>query len=34
VTRGSRYCFLPFLYDEAAAKIRAQNQGFLDIPES
>jgi predicted 2-oxoglutarate/Fe(II)-dependent dioxygenase YbiX len=33
VTRGSRYCFLPFLYDEAAAKIREQNRGFLDLPE-
>jgi len=33
VTKGSRYCFLPFLYDEAAAKIREQNRGFLDLPE-
>jgi hypothetical protein len=29
VTRGVRYCFLPFLYDEAAANIRAQNQSFV-----
>lgn len=31
VTKGRRYAFLPFLYDEAAAEIRDQNQGFLDI---
>jgi predicted 2-oxoglutarate/Fe(II)-dependent dioxygenase YbiX len=30
VTRGQRYAFLPFLYDEAAAKIRARNNKFLD----
>jgi predicted 2-oxoglutarate/Fe(II)-dependent dioxygenase YbiX/peroxiredoxin len=29
VTRGCRYAFLPFLYDEAAAKIREQNNTFL-----
>lgn len=29
VTRGTRYCFLPFLYDEAAAKIRAENRAFV-----
>ena len=29
VTRGSRYAFLPFLYDEAAAKLREQNNRFL-----
>jgi hypothetical protein len=29
VTRGRRYAFLPFLYDEAAAKIRAENLKFL-----
>lgn len=29
VTRGERYCFLPFLYDEQAAAIRDQNRGFL-----
>lgn len=30
VTRGRRYVFLPFLYDEEAARIREQNQRFLD----
>lgn len=34
VTRGTRYCFLPFLYDEAAAKIREQNRAFLDLPKA
>lgn len=29
VTRGRRYAFLPFLYDEAAARIRQQNLRFL-----
>jgi hypothetical protein len=29
VTRGRRYAFLPFLYDEAAAKIREQNDPHL-----
>jgi predicted 2-oxoglutarate/Fe(II)-dependent dioxygenase YbiX/peroxiredoxin len=29
VTRGSRYAFLPFLYDDAAAKIREQNNKYL-----
>lgn len=29
VTRGKRYAFLPFLYDDAAAKIRDENLGFL-----
>jgi len=33
VTRGTRYCFLPFLYDEAAAKIRAQNRDFVELPQ-
>jgi predicted 2-oxoglutarate/Fe(II)-dependent dioxygenase YbiX/peroxiredoxin len=33
VTRGARYCFLPFLYDEAAAKIRQENRAFLDLPK-
>jgi predicted 2-oxoglutarate/Fe(II)-dependent dioxygenase YbiX len=27
--RGRRYAFLPFLYDEAAAKIREQNSRYL-----
>lgn len=30
VTRGKRYAFLPFLYDEEAAKIRAANNEHLD----
>jgi peroxiredoxin/predicted 2-oxoglutarate/Fe(II)-dependent dioxygenase YbiX len=30
VTRGRRYAYLPFLYDEAAAKIRQANLQFLD----
>jgi predicted 2-oxoglutarate/Fe(II)-dependent dioxygenase YbiX/peroxiredoxin len=29
VTRGRRYAFLPFLYDEAAAKLREQNNVHL-----
>lgn len=29
VTAGERYAFLPFLYDEAAAKVREANQGFV-----
>jgi peroxiredoxin len=29
VTAGKRFAFLPFLYDDAAAKIRLENQGFL-----
>jgi len=29
VTRGTRYAFLPFLYNEEAAKIREQNNAFL-----
>jgi peroxiredoxin/predicted 2-oxoglutarate/Fe(II)-dependent dioxygenase YbiX len=29
VTKGHRFAFLPFLYDEAAAKVRAANQHFL-----
>jgi len=29
VTRGKRYAFLPFLYDEAAAKQREANNAFL-----
>lgn len=29
VTRGRRYAFLPFLYDDDAAKIRQQNNAFL-----
>ena len=30
VTRGRRYAFLPFLYDEEAARIRQENNRFLD----
>ena len=30
VLRGERYCFLPFLYDEDGARIREQNNRFLD----
>ena len=30
VTRGRRYAFLPFLYDDAAARVRAANNQFLD----
>ena len=29
VTRGKRYVFLPFLYDEAAARIREENLGSV-----
>jgi peroxiredoxin len=29
VTSGIRYVFLPFLYDDAAAKVREENLGFL-----
>jgi peroxiredoxin/predicted 2-oxoglutarate/Fe(II)-dependent dioxygenase YbiX len=29
VTRGVRYAFLPFVYDDAAAKIREKNKQFL-----
>lgn len=29
VTGGRRYAFLPFLYDESAAKIREANNAFL-----
>ena len=29
VTKGTRYAFLPFLYDDEAAKIRDANLGFL-----
>jgi predicted 2-oxoglutarate/Fe(II)-dependent dioxygenase YbiX len=30
VTSGRRYAFLPFLYDEAAARLRRENNKFLD----
>lgn len=29
VTKGARYAFLPFLYDDAAAKIRDENRKFI-----
>lgn len=32
VTRGRRYAFLPFLYDDAAAQIREQNRQFVEEP--
>ncbi|MBS7691844.1 2OG-Fe(II) oxygenase [Pseudomonas lalucatii] len=31
VTRGQRYMFLPFLYDEEARRIREENQAFLEL---
>jgi len=35
VTRGRRYAFLPFLYDEAAARLRERNQHLVGpLPES
>lgn len=30
VTRGERFAFLPFLYDDAAAKVREANNAFLE----
>jgi peroxiredoxin len=30
VTQGRRYAFLPFLYDDEAAKVREANNAFLD----
>ena len=30
MTRGRRYAFLPFLYDEEASKIREANSACLD----
>jgi predicted 2-oxoglutarate/Fe(II)-dependent dioxygenase YbiX len=30
VTRGERFAFLPFLYDEPAAKVREENLKYLD----
>jgi peroxiredoxin len=29
VTKGCRYAYLPFLYDDAAAKVRAMNREFI-----
>jgi predicted 2-oxoglutarate/Fe(II)-dependent dioxygenase YbiX/peroxiredoxin len=31
VTKGKRFAFLPFLYDEAAAVLRQQNQKFVSL---
>jgi peroxiredoxin/predicted 2-oxoglutarate/Fe(II)-dependent dioxygenase YbiX len=33
VTRGRRYAYLPFLYDEAAARVRQENVRFLGAGE-
>jgi len=33
VTAGRRYAFLPFLYDNAAAQIRAENMKYLETGE-
>ena len=30
VTRGERYGFLPFLYDDEGARIREENEKYLD----
>jgi peroxiredoxin/predicted 2-oxoglutarate/Fe(II)-dependent dioxygenase YbiX len=30
VTKGRRFCFLPFLYDDAGAKLREENARFLE----
>ncbi|WP_083811559.1 2OG-Fe(II) oxygenase [Asticcacaulis biprosthecium] len=30
ITKGRRYAFLPFLYDDAAAKVRESNNAYLD----
>jgi hypothetical protein len=30
VLEGRRYMFLPFLYDEAAARVRERNARFLE----
>jgi peroxiredoxin/predicted 2-oxoglutarate/Fe(II)-dependent dioxygenase YbiX len=34
VTHGKRYVFLPFLYDDAAARVRKENQRFIGGTES
>ncbi|MCE3290903.1 MAG: redoxin protein [Caulobacter sp.] len=33
VTKGERFAFLPFLYDEAGAKVREQNLKYVDMPD-
>ena len=32
VTKGKRYVFLPFLYDDAADKVRQQNEKYIAGP--
>jgi predicted 2-oxoglutarate/Fe(II)-dependent dioxygenase YbiX len=32
VTKGRRYAFLPFLYDEAGARVRAANARYIEEP--
>lgn len=32
VTKGTRYAFLPFLYNEAAAEVRERNRRLIDLP--
>ena len=32
VTKGKRYVFLPFLYDDAAAKVRQQDEKYVAGP--
>jgi len=34
VTRGTRYAFVPFLYDEESAKIREQNNARYVDPKN
>lgn len=34
VTRGERFAFLPFLYDEEGAQIREANQRFVSLPDA
>ncbi|OEF52454.1 peroxiredoxin [Enterovibrio norvegicus] len=34
VTKGSRYAFLPFLYDDAAAAIREENRQFIETNDA
>jgi peroxiredoxin len=34
VTRGTRYAFLPFLYDDVAAKLREENLRFIGSPSA
>jgi predicted 2-oxoglutarate/Fe(II)-dependent dioxygenase YbiX len=31
VTKGKRYAFLPFLYDDAAAKVRDENLKYVEL---